>query len=321
MNVGAWLVWMGGSALVCGLLLFACSAAAKETVLKKSAVFSLLSLGLGILLGLLCSKLFYLLLRPSTPLKEGFFSVNPSEMTYYGGLAGVCLGVAAAAKCSRYPVLKALNHFAFTAAVLAALIRFGEYWLGYLGTGGLENLYPGDIDGIVLPFPFGMTEVFSEDYSECYLAVFMLEGALSLCVAFFAFRKRKDPLCFIRTLFYLCLFQILCESMRDISLRWLFVRYAQLFCYLVAEGILVWYGIVSVREKKRNFGAAILGLIVCGLTVTEEFMMEGKIFADWGLPRVVIYLLMALGLAAMAVAEHQARKKIPDQVFAGQSLH
>ena len=320
-NVSAWLIWMGVSALFCGLLLFICSAAAKETPLKKSAVFSLLSLGFGIVLGLLFAKLFYLLFRPSAPLKDGFFSVNPSEMTYYGGLAGVCLGVAAAAICSRYPVLKALNHFAFTAAVLAALIRFGEYWLGYLGTGGLENLFPGDLDGITLPFPFALTEVFSEDYSECYLAVFMLEGILSLCVAVFALLKRKDPLCFIRTLFYLCLFQILCESMRDISLRWLFVRYEQVLCYLVAEGILLWYGIVSARKKKRNFGAAILGLVVCALTVTEEFMMDGKIFADWELPRVMIYLFMASGLAGMAIAEHIARNRIPDQVFAGQSPH
>lgn len=308
-NIQAWLIFTAGSALFCCLLLFISCAISKAVSLRKSAAFSLLSLLFGILFGFLSAKLLYMLLRWSVQLKEGFFSVNPLEMSYYGGFAGICLGIILAAKCTQLPILKALNHFAFAGAVFAALLRFAEYWLGYVGTGGLENVFAGDIEGILLPFPFAMTEVFSEDYAECYLAIFMLECFLSLRVAVFALQKRKDSFRFFRTLFYLCLFQILCESMRDISLRWLFVRYEQLICYLVAEAILVWYGILSAKEKKWNFSAAIIGLIVCGLTIAEEFMMDGKVFADWGLPRVAVYIFMALGLAEMMIAEHSARKK------------
>ena len=310
-NVTAWLLFMTGSALVCGLALFFSCVSSGLLSLKKSAVFSALSLLSGILSGLLFARLFYLLFRLSVTSKEGFFSFNPAAMSYYGGFFGVCLGVAVAAKLSKIPVIKALNVFAFSGALLAALIRFAEYWLGYLGTGGLEILIPGDTGGIILPFPFAMTEVFSADYSECYLAVFMLEGILSLRVAVFALQKKKDALCFVRTLFYLCLFQILCESMRDMSLRWLFVRCEQLLCFLVAEGILIWYGVAAAREKKWNFGAALIGLLVLGLTVAEEYMLDGKLFAEWGLPRIVIYIFMALGLAEMMVAEHYARKKVP----------
>ena len=309
-NINAWLIFIAASSLFCSFLLFAGCFLFKTLSARKAAAFSLLSLAFGMLFGFLFAKLFYMLFRLSTPLKEGFFSVNPSEMSYYGAFAGVCLGVVFAAKCLRIPAGKALNRFAFSAAVFAALVRFAEFWLGYHGTGGLENLFSGDIDGIILPFPFALTETFSEDYCECYLAVFMLEGILSLRVALFALQKQKDPLRFIRTLFYLCLFQILCESMRDISLRWLFVRYEQLICYLVAESILIWYGVISLREKKWNFGASIVGLIVCCLTIAEEYMLDGKLFAEWGLPRIAIYILMSLGLAEMMIAEHYARKKI-----------
>ncbi len=322
-NVNAWLIFMAVSSLISGLVLFAHSVLSGTASPKRSAAFSALSLIAGIILGFLSAKLFFLLFRISGIFKEGIggylFPLRPSDLSYYGGLAGVILAVILAAKWTRIPVMKALNTFAFSFALLAAFIRFAEYWLGYLGTGGLEILFPGDIDDVILPFPFAMTEVFSEDYAECYLAVFMLEGVLSLRVAVFALQKKKDPLCFIRTLFCLCLFQVVCESMRDISLRWLFVRYEQAICWLVSEGILVWYGIVSAREKKWNFGAAIVGLIVFGLTVAEEYMLDGKLFADWSLPRSLIYGFMALGLLEMLIAEHCARKKLPNQTCFSES--
>ena len=308
-DVRAWLIFMSFSALLCGISLFTGCTLSGFSSVKKNACFSVLSLGLGILCGLLCGKLLYILFRFSAA-KESFFSFKPEALSYYGGLAGVCLGVAVAARLLRFPIRKVLNVFAFSLALLAALIRFAEYWLGYLGTGGLDILFPGETDGIVLPFPFAMTEVFSDEYAECYLAVFMLEGILSLRVAVFALQSRKDALCFIRTVFYLCLFQILCESMRDISLRWLFVRYEQLLCYLIAEGILIWYGIVAAREHKWNFSASIIGLLVLGLTVAEEYMLDGKIFTEWQLPRIAVYIFMFLGLCEMMIAEHYARKKI-----------
>ena len=81
---------------------------------------------------------------------------------------------------------KALNAFAASGALLAALARFAEYWLGSLGAGDyLEE---------ALPFPFAVSEVWNPDFPEYYLAVFMLEGLLSLRVALFALRNREDSL-------------------------------------------------------------------------------------------------------------------------------
>ena len=63
----------------------------------------------------------------------------------------------------------------------------------------------------------------------------MLEGLLTLgvfavCIA--RFRKHR----FLRSLFYLCLIQILCESLRSDSFTWLFVRVEQLLCMLCVPG-------------------------------------------------------------------------------------
>ena len=313
-NVNAWLIFLISSVLISGVAFFACTVLSRIASPKRCTVYVLLTVFMGIILGFISARFFFLLFRISGILKEGvggyLFSLKPSDLSYYGGLAGVILAVFLVSKWMRIPVKEGLNAFAFPFALLAALIRFAEYWLGYLGTGGMEILFPGDLDGLMLPFPFALTEVFSDDYAECYLAIFMLEGILSLRVAVFALQKRKDSLCFTRTLFYLCLFQIVCESMRDISLRWLFVRYEQALCWLVAEGVLIFYGIASSKEKKWNFGAAVIGLIVLGLTVAEEYMLDGKLLADWSFPRGLIYVFMTAGLAEMMVAEHFSRKKL-----------
>ena len=170
-------------------------------------------------------------------------SLKADEMSYYGGAAGVCLAVFLAAKILGEKPGKALNAFATSGALLAALVRFAEYWLGSLGTG--------DYIEEALPFPFAVSELWNPDFPEYYLAIFMLEGILSLRVAVFALRNRKDSFVFLRTVFYLCLLQIICESLRATSIRWLFVRYEQLLCYLIAEGILVWYA-VAAKKKGRN---------------------------------------------------------------------
>ena len=95
------------------------------------------------------------------------------------------------------------------------------------------------------------------------------------------------------------------------GIRWLFVRYEQLLCYLIAEGILVWYAIAGRKQGKRNWGAAMFGLLVCAVTILEEFMLDGKItLGEIGLPPVVIYALMAWGLLELAGWEHSARWKL-----------
>ena len=306
-DLTAYLLFMAGSAVLC-FVLFA-FAAGRQMKLSggRAAALGAVSLGLGVLLGLAGAKLLYFIFRVSYILKTDFggwlFSLKADELSYYGAAAGVCLAVFLAAKLLGEKPGKALNAFAASGALLAALARFAEYWLGSLGTG--------DYIEEALPFPFAVSEVWNPDFPEYYLAIFMLEGILSLRVAVFALRNRKDSLCFLRTVFYLCLLQIICESMRATSIRWLFVRYEQLLCYLIAEGILVWYAIAGRKQGKSNRGAAVFGLLVCALTVVEEFMLDGKItWGGYGLPTVVIYGCMAWGLLELAAFEHRARRKL-----------
>ena len=308
-DITAYLLFLGGSALVCFLLYALGARRRMQLGGGRAAALGALSLGLGIVLGLVCAKFLYFLFRFSYILKTGFgqylFSLKADELSYYGGAAGVCLAVFLAAKIMGEKPGKALNVFAVSGALLAALARFAEYWLGALGTG--DFLEEG------LPFPFAVSEVWNPDFPEYYLAVFMLEGVLSLRVALFALRNREDRLCFLRTVFYLCLLQVICESMRAQSIRWLFVRYEQLLCYLIAEGILVWYAVTGRKQGRSNWGAAAFGLLVCALTILEEFMLDGKIsFGEGGIPPVAIYGFMACGLLELAVKEHAARKKLAD---------
>ena len=250
-NIPVYLLFIACSSVLCCLLFMFSAMKALKLPAGKAAAFSGLVLLLGTVLGLAGAKLLYFLFRFSYILKTGFFtylfSLNQNELSYYGGVAGVCLAAALAARIMKVKAGKALNAFAASGALLAALFRFAEYWLGALGTG--DYLEQG------LPFPFAVSEVWNPDFPEYYLAVFMLEGMVYLRIALFAFRNRKDRLCFLRTVFYLCIAQIILESMRAQSIRWLFVRYEQLLCYLIAEGILIWYAFAGRKAGKRNLDA------------------------------------------------------------------
>ena len=306
-DVTAYLLFMAGSAILCFALFVFSARRQMKLSGGRAAALGAVSLGLGVLLGLVCAKALYFVFRFSYLLKTDFggwlFSLKADEMSYYGGAAGVCLAVFLAAKILGEKPGKALNAFATSGALLAALVRFAEYWLGSLGTG--------DYIEEALPFPFAVSELWNPDFPEYYLAIFMLEGILSLRVAVFALRNRKDGFVFLRTVFYLCLLQIICESLRATSIRWLFVRYEQLLCYLIAEGILVWFAMAAKKKGQSNWGAALFGLLVCALTVAEEFMLDGKItWGEYGIPPVVIYGCMAWGLLELAAFEHSARKKL-----------
>lgn len=307
-NIPAYLGFISGSSLLCCLLYLLSAKLSLKLSGSRAAALGGLTLLFGSILGLAGAKILYLLFRFSYLLKTGvfgyLFSLRYDELSFYGGVAGACAGAALAARFLNIRPVRALNAFAAPGALLVALFRFAEYWLGSLGTG--------DYIEEPLPFPLAVSEVWNPDFPEYYLAVFMLEGIICLRIALFAFQNRKDSLCFLRTVFYLALSQILCESMRAQSIRWLFVRYEQLLCFLVAEGILVWYAVIAAKNKRWNWGAAIWGLVVCGLTVLEEFMLDGKVTLNgYGLPPVAIYLFMAWTLLELAVAEHKARNRLP----------
>jgi len=306
-DIAAYLLFLSGSAVVC-FALYALMLKTRNGQSGGQAVLqSAIALGMSVVLGLVGAKLLYFIFRFTYILRLGigsyFFSLKADELSYYGGMAGVCFGVFLSAGILGRKPVQALNAFAFPGALLAAMARFAEYWLGSLGTG--------DYLDDPLPFPLAVSEVWNPDFPEYYLAIFMLEGIVYLRVALFAWQNREDWLCFVRTVFYLCLSQIICESMRAQSIRWLFVRYEQLLCYLVCEGILIAYAVRGKKQHSGNWQAAVFGLVVCGLTVLEEFMLDGKIsVGEYGLPPVVIYGCMAWGLLELAACEHKARRRL-----------
>lgn len=291
-----YLIMTGCSAAACILWFFL--ADRRRHTDGKSLPLSLLVLVFGILLGTACARAVWVLFR--IMIHPPLFALPVDELSYYGGMAGVILAVLLAAKAVGRKPLDTLNTFAPMGAFLAAMFRFAEGFLGSLGFGRYLE------EGIL--FPITVEIVWDEYFSEYYLAVFMLEGVCSLAAMVFSLLHAKDRDCWIRTLFYLCLPQILCESLRVQTISWLFIKAEQLVCFLVCEGVLVYY---ALRRRPRNFRGwipALAGLCVCGLGILIEFALENKIsFGGSALPHGVLYAVLAAGLSGMAAAEHFGR--------------
>ena len=271
---------------------------------QNSLLLSILVLVLGITLGVVCARLVWFLCRINTAPK--LFGLRYNELSYYGGMAGVILAVVLSARIAGRGIRETLNTFAPMGAFLAAVMRFGEGFLGFLGMGQWME------EGIF--FPVTAEIVWDEYYSEFYLAVFMFEGFFSLIAMVLSLVHGKEKDRFLRTLFYLCLPQILLESMRSESISWLFVRSEQLFCYLLCEGVLVWYAFRAGRKQLRSWIPAVVGLVVCGIVIVGEFALDGKItFGESAAPQWIIYSIIAATLAVMAVMEHRGHAAVPER--------
>ena len=125
---------------------------------------------------------------------------------------------------------------------------------------------------------------------------------------------RDEKYRWIRTLFYLCLPQIIHESLRWVSISWRFVRSEQLFCFLLCEGVLIWYALRAEPKKLRSWVPALTGLLVCGVVIVAEFAKDGKIMpfghmmSQWA-----IYGIVAAMLALMAFMEHKGHKRLSNE--------
>lgn len=301
-QMSGYLSWMGIS-LALSFGLFWLADLRRES---RGGALAGLCLGLGTLGGALGAKIAYYLCQIDFMIAQGWaeslWTMNPEGLSFYGGVAGVCLGVALAARlCGRKPVA-VLNRFAPFGLILGALARFGEYFLGMLGVGYyLEN-------PAVCFFPLARGFSYGEDYTEWYLAVFMLEGLSLLIVAAFSrFRLREHR--FMRSLFWMCLPQILLENMRMGSMMWFFcIRVEQLACMVTMFVILVIYG-ARTRGGKERWIPALIALGCAGLFIVCEFAMEGKILFLQFLDLFACYGLMALGLVILGWTEIWAFKK------------
>ncbi len=297
------------SGLIC--LAFAYLAQTRMAGSAKAFGLSVTEAVLGTGLGLLFARGFYGLIRIGYLTKLGdawqFFSFrNPEELCFFGGVAGVILAVVISAYIFRLSPIKVLNHFAPAGALMIALVRFAEYFLQseMLGLGVPTSI--GLAEETALAFPWGIAIDWFGDgtYLEYHLAVFMYEGLVALAAMFFAVFRMKDRDCFIRTLFYICLAQILLESIRETSIAWLFVKAEQLMCFLYVEGVLVLYGVRRLREKKwYGILPPLLGLLAAGVVVLVEFALQNKIEFMKELGPAKLYIIMAAALVMLAVVD------------------
>lgn len=288
-------LWFLGS-LVISLGLFVLMNRGRKGVLAQSLLMG----AFGTVFGLVLAKMVYYLAMINFTLMYGWLEslmdVTMGTFSYYGGVAGFCLGVVLSARITRQRPMELLDAFAPAGVLLAALARFGELVLDGVGT--RDMLYWEHPEHCFFPLAV------SNEYGEWLYAVFMLEGMLTLGVLALCltlFKKHR----FLRSLFYLCLLQILCESLRTDSFTWLFVKVEQLICMLGAAGVLLVYGVKS-RGVRHRWLPVLYCFPVAAVLVVLEFALNGKIPLGQGL----CYGVMIACMAALSVNECWAYRRM-----------
>ena len=275
--------------LVISLSLFAFMNREKKGVLPQCLLMG----AFGTIFGVVLAKLVYCLAMINFTIMNGWLKslvdVTMGTFSYYGGVAGFCLGVVLSARLTRHKPMELLDAFAPAGVLLAALARFGEIMLD--GVGVRDMLYWEHPEHCFFPLAV------SNEYGEWLYAVFMLEGLLSLGVFALCITRFKKQ-CFLRSLFYLCLMQILCESLRSDSFTWLFVKVEQLICMLAVAGVLVVYCVKSPGVRRR-WMPIVYCFPVAAVFVVLEFALNGKI----PLPRPLCYAVMVIGLVVLSLNE------------------
>lgn len=285
-------LWMLLSALVCTALYAFLARKLHKTALAP------VTLVLGAVLGVAGAKLVYYVTQLDFMIANGWLqslvNMDPAEWCFFGGAMGTVLGAYLAAKLVGVKPMEALNAFAPAGALMVALGRFSGYFLqdAMIGLGEyMENP--------ALCF-FPLTVV--NEWEEHYLAVFMLEGLCALVVTALSLDVFKEKR-FLRTVFYLCLPQIICESLHSDSISWLFVRVEQLLSMLTMAAVLLVYTVQMGKRKLRW-----LPIVICaacaGLFVGVEFALDKT---AWPIP--LIYGAMLLGMAVLAVTEAKSYKR------------
>jgi len=306
MNSAYWMVMIASAAAAGGWLLFRMRQ--KNMKCAAGAVGVLFSVALGLIL----AKGVYLLsLHQAVWPRYGWGSVlrvRAAEMSFFGGCLGAVAGMALSARLFRQNVKSMLDAFAPCGALMIAGARFAEYFLDLVGVGDSVE------DPFFTRFPFAVMD----KYEEWSWAVFMLEVLAALIIAMvFSLRRREDLLPGLRmerTVYYLCVFQILFESLRSDGLRRGFVRVEQVMC-AVTMAVLLCRGCAKAPASGAlgRFWpvAAALGLIAVDVGV--EFGLDKT-----NLPTVFWYGVMCLTLAGFwalenfCVKRRLARQKSPE---------
>ena len=173
--------------------------------------------------------------------------------------------------------------------------RAAEWFLDMLGAGAyVEN-------ETFAKAPFAI----SNEWGEWFWAVFLLEALFALIVAVvFAVRNKEDTIVslrFERVVYYLCVPQIFCESLRALGMRWGFVRIEQVLCGVIIEGLLI-YGCLQYTADKgfwKRFWPCFAALGCVGVIVGVEFGLDKvPLVSD-----IIWYCVMIAALVGFAALE------------------
>ena len=308
-------IMAAGSVLVFALYGLRCAKADRLPVLRKNAwLCALLSFVFAAVFGAVLARVGYALLMQELDFEyEGIGALaqllefDYDRVSFFCGAAGVCLGVLLANRLARKgAVIAGMDAFAPFGALLAALFRMGEIFFGSYGVGRKLE----DESLAFFPFAVKITGAGGKEY--WMWAVFVLSAVFALvwaAVAFFRLRSRnRTGYSFTMALFFLALTQVLCESLRNSGMLWLFVHVEQLLCAVVLLAVMLFWILRSGKSlpfPKRWWPLGAL-LLCVGLLVADEFAVGGKLF---DLQLSVCYLIMCVILVGISVAGAAAAKR------------
>ena len=250
------------------------------------------------LLAVVLGRVLYVLLQLNYVWRRwgmgSFFRADATMFAFFGALAGLLLGVALASLLMKQPLRKSLDAFAPSFALMFALGKFAEYFLGLYGTGSY-------VESEALQFfPLAIQEPI---YGEWYYAVFMLAGLCGLIVFVVALLRTRRPanidgLLLLRTVFYLMMTLILSESLRCECMKWGFVKCEQLLCAITIGAAIILLCARTRLPGVRRWLPFLGVLAIVGGLVAVEF--REKLHWAWPLAYSIMLVLLAL-LAALEV--------------------
>lgn len=257
-------------------------------------------------LGFLLAKVLYVLLQTNYVWRRwgfaSFLRMQLTEFSFFGGMVGVLLGVMIAGALLRLPLRRNLDAFAPAMALIAALWKFSEYFLGDFGSGSYVENEAHQF------FPLAV----KNQYEEWYYAVFMLAGLCALIVFVVSLLRTKrhgdvPGMLFGRTAFYLALPLVLCESLRAECMRWGFVKCEQVLCGVtIGAAILALCVGTRVPHSRRYLPIAGVLVIVAGL-VGVEFMLDKLSYPEYVGYSIMLILLILLALLEVATVRRRRR--------------
>ncbi|NLD33307.1 MAG: hypothetical protein GX653_00185 [Clostridiales bacterium] len=256
---------------------------------------------LAILLGVLCARVFYFLVRVDYLLPTqgwaGLMDLRPQGMALGGAVIGVLLGGLLAARLVRVDVHRVLDWLAAPAAWTLLVARLGEYFVDR-GQGAYVRKATQQF------FPLAV----KNQWDEWYYAIFMLEALFALALVLVALygREAGGGRRWQRVLLLLFLTQVFAESLRAETIKWGFVRVHQLFAALgIAALMLGWAR--AARRRGRGSCLPCLAVLLAGvgLLIGIEFALD-----RWQqTPRWVLYGAMTLVLIGIGAAATRCAAK------------